>query len=237
MKKMVLMACLLMLAVLAFAEISVQSLTEKIEKVGCFEIEIPKDFWDDPWNEPKPRDKYPVTVRYMTNEKFLKGLQIGPSAEICAGKSLEDIKSELKKGTNIYGHSYGVKYEGFRWVEGRHMPVSIHYTLHSLLLGAGIYVFSIFDKDGIYSVCINDIVNTYERNSDYDALGEYFFFQEGQKADYKKGQEQVQGYVCKSEETAEQFYKAMLSEAPSLPESVLRFQRAARMLEEIIMEL
>ena len=237
MKKKLLITFFVLIMHLTFAEISIQKLTSEIEKACCFEIATEKNFWDAPWNEPKIADRYQVTISYNTNEKFLQSLQVGSSAEICNGKSIQDLKAELRNGTNIYGYAYGVEYEGFRWVEGRHMQVSIHYTLHSLLWGAGIYVFSIFDKDGIYSVCIRDIVNTYERNSDYDALSEYFFFREGQKADYKKGQEQVQGYVCKSEEAAEKFYKALLSEAPGLPESVLKFQRAARLLEKIIIEL
>ena len=233
MKKKLLIACLFMTAFSAFAKISMQKLQKKIEKSGYFDITTRNDFW----KEPSAGDKYPVIINYDTNEKFLQSLQIGPSSEICAGKSLEDIKAELKKGTNIYGVTYNEGYRSFRWVEDRYTPVSVRYELSRHFFGAGVYVFLIFDKDGIYSVCIRDIVNTYERNSDYDDLSEYFFFQKGQMEDAGRGMEQVQGYVCKSEEAAEKFYKALLSEAPGLPESVLKFQRAARLLEKIIIEL
>ena len=53
----------------------------------------------------------------------------------------------------------------------------------------------------------------------------------------KIGLEQVQGYVCKNDDSAELFYKELLAENPSLPESVLRFQRAAKKIEKILMEL
>lgn len=219
----------------SFAEISLQKLTAKIEKAGCFVI-TETGYLDDT----STTDKYPVRIFYDSNERFLENLQIGPSAEICEGKSIEDIKSELKKGTNIYGHSYSTGKPNFQWLEGRHAPISIMYTqsrIYKPIDGAGNYVFKIFCKGGIYSISLHDIVNTYVRNSEYDTLDEYFYFQEGQMADARRGLEQVQGYVCKNDDSAELFYKEMLAENPSLPESVLRFQRAAKKIEKIIMEL
>jgi hypothetical protein len=103
---------------------------------------------------------------------------------------------------------------------------------------AGNYIFWVFDTDKVYTIVLWDIPRPcpYIRNEDFDAMSDYFSFKEGQMADPQRGLEQVQGYVC-TEESVARFYQALQTEDSSFPESVLRFQRAANMLEQIISQL
>lgn len=216
-----------------FAEISLPKLTTEIEKAGCFVITESADNGNS--------DKYPVRIFSETNEEFMTYKRTSLHSPVFSDVSkvtLEDIKSELKKGTDIYDIQYcGKSY--FQWKQGKHAGFSIQYwqsTASRPVDSAGHYIFWIFDTDNVYTVVLWDIPRPYIRNKDFDAMNEYFSFQEGQMADARRGLEQVQGYIC-TKESLERFYKALQSEAPTLPESVLRFQRTAKLLEEIIAEL
>lgn len=235
MKKIILASLFSLMMLSSFAEISLPKLSKKIKKAGCFVIAETQNAGT--------ADKYPVKIIYETNEEFVNFAKNFYHSEIFEDKNeitIERLKYEFKKGSDIFGASYSLLYYNFRWIECKYFPVSIVYIQQKgshIIYGAGTYVFRIFHKNGVYTISLKDTSDVLIRNRDFDALSDFFSFREEQKLDTGKGHEQTAGYICKSNDSAKNFFQALQAEDPSLPESVLRFQRAANMLEQIISQL
>ncbi|WP_287048780.1 hypothetical protein [Treponema sp.] len=181
-------------------------------------------------------------MSYASDEDYLSGerLYLDPRLFSDTKKAtIKDIKSVMRRGLNISElPDYSISYKKRRWVDGKKLSFEICYgqSVKSSIpvYGAGLYSFTVFAKDGVYRINLSDSTDGRERNADYDALSEYFYFKEGIRRDMSRGIEGTRGYYFINEDAADRFYQKLIEKDASLPESALRFQEAAECIETIL---
>ncbi len=186
--------------------------------------------------------KLPLRMSYASDEDYLSGerLYLDPRLFSDTKKAtIKDIKSVMRRGLNISElPDYSISYKKRRWVDGKKLSFEICYgqSVKSSIpvYGAGLYSFTVFAKDGVYRINLSDSTDGRERNADYDALSEYFYFKEGIRRDMSRGIEGTRGYYFINEDAADRFYQKLIEKDASLPESALRFQEAAECIETIL---
>ena len=243
MKRFYIFLVLLMTANFAFSQRLPEKLAKQFEDTGLFYfayvhngINIKPDIVNyDP-------TKLCLRMSYTSDEDYLKGERPYLDSKLFSDTeraTIKDIKSVMRRGMNISElPDYSVSYKKRRWVDGKKLSFEICYgqSVKSSIpvYGAGLYSFTVFAKDGVYRINLSDPTDGRERNADYDALSEYFYFKEGIRRDMSRGIEGTRGYYFINDDAADLFYQKLIDKDSSLPESALRFQEAAECIETIL---
>lgn len=243
MKRFYIFLVLLMTANFAFSQRLPEKLAKQFEDTGLFYFKYHHKGLNaktDILNYAP--DRMSLGLSCISEEEYLKEERPYLDPKLFSNTkiaSVKDIKSVMRRGLRISDRpSYSTNYEKRRWVDGKKLSFEICYNQSTRenipIFASGTYTFTVFSKDGVYRMSIADFTDCRERNADYDALTEYFYFKEGMKRDMSRGIEGTRGYYFINDDAADLFYQKLIEKDSSLPESALRFQEAAECIETIL---
>lgn len=237
MKKRILLSLLLLVTNFVFAKDLFADLLKQIQDTKLFYI------YDSSARilptEEETNGKISIKITINTNEEFTKIIKSEMDPDRFPSKEnilFDDIKSYFKLEDNIFGFTFG-DYMDFQWHNGKNLSYLRIYTQNKKRIntGTGTYGYRVFGSNYVYTIIILDPTDVTERNKEYDALSDLFYFKEGQKLDIQRGLEQTQGYYfVNGEASAKEFYQRLTRKDSSMPKSALKFQKAAEKLEEIL---